>query len=121
MPISDKNYALKILMAGVHVEDKEAFIEGLEELINDGGSGEDGKITIADVENKIQEIIGMAPSSLDTLEELSKALGNNPDFANTVVQELNQRVTKEELAAYFDEIFQNAPVLSENEILEICK
>lgn len=121
MPISDKNYALKILMAGVHVEDKEAFIEGLEELIDNGGTGEDGYITIEDVENKIQEIIGLAPSSLDTLEELSKALNNDPEFSTTIIEELNQKVTKKELETKIEEVYQNTPTLSGDEIREICK
>ena len=36
----DKDYALKILMAGINVEDKEALKQGLRELIGSSSSGE---------------------------------------------------------------------------------
>ena len=36
----DKDYALKILMAGINVEDKEALKQGLQELIGGSSSGE---------------------------------------------------------------------------------
>ena len=116
MPISDKNYALKILMAGVNVKDKKAFIEGLEELISPGGSGEGGNVTIVDVENKITEVIGTAPAALDTLEELAAALGDDPNFATTVVNQINQRVTRKEMEAYFNTIYEEAPVLSDDDL-----
>ena len=119
MPISDKNYALKILMAGVNVKDKEAFLEGLEELISPGGTGEGGSITITDVENKITEVIGTAPSALDTLEELATALGNDPNFSATVIKQINERVTRGELEAYFETIYEDAPVLSEEDLNKI--
>lgn len=121
MPISDKNYALKILMAGVNVKDKRAFIEGLEELISPGGSGEGGNVTIVDVENKITEVIGTAPAALDTLEELAAALGDDPNFATTIVNQINQRVTKEEMEAYFDTIYEEAPILSNDDLSSILQ
>ena len=39
-----------------------------------------------------------APEALDTLTELSKALGDNPNFATDVAAELGKRITKEALA-----------------------
>ena len=119
MPISDKNYALKILMAGVNVKDKGAFLEGLEELVSPGGSGEGGSITITDVENKIQDVIGVAPAALDTLEELATALGNDPNFSTTVIKQINERVTHKELESYLETIYEKAPILSEDDLNKI--
>ena len=37
----------------------------------------------------ISDITGLPPSTLNTLQELATALGNNPDFFNYVNQQLN--------------------------------
>lgn len=39
-----------------------------------------------EVDSRIESIIGSAPEALDTLQELSKALGDDPNFATTVTE-----------------------------------
>ena len=46
------------------------------------------------VEAAIQKIIGSAPEVLDTLEEIAKALGDDPNFATTMTQKLTELTTK---------------------------
>ena len=42
------------------------------------------------VEAAIQKVIGSAPGVLDTLEEIAKALGDDPNFATTVTNKLTE-------------------------------
>ena len=42
------------------------------------------------VEAAIQKVIGSAPGVLDTLEEIAKALGNDPNFATTITNKLTE-------------------------------
>ena len=46
------------------------------------------------VEAAIQRIIGSAPEVLDTLGEIAKALGDDPNFATTITQKLTELTTK---------------------------
>lgn len=43
------------------------------------------------VDARIQEVVAAAPEALDTLKELADALGNDPDFAGTVTEELSKK------------------------------
>lgn len=65
------------------------YITKVSELLNDSGFQ-----TEAEVEAAIQKIIGSAPGVLDTLEEIAKALGDDPNFATTITQKLNELTTK---------------------------
>lgn len=47
-----------------------------------------------DIEQAIAELIGSAPEALDTLYELAEALGNDPEFATTVMTMINGKVDK---------------------------
>ena len=40
------------------------------------------------LKNDLTEIIGLPPATLDTIQKLAEALGNNPDFFNYVDQQL---------------------------------
>ena len=40
------------------------------------------------LKNELSSIIGLPPQTLDTIEKLAEALGNNPDFFNYVDQQL---------------------------------
>jgi len=40
------------------------------------------------LKNELSDIIGLPPATLDTLQKLATALGNNPDFFNYVNQQL---------------------------------
>ncbi len=58
--------------------------------------------TVSELKEEIRDtvatLIDNAPEALDTLQELSAALGDNPNFATEVAAELGKRVTKEALA-----------------------
>jgi hypothetical protein len=46
------------------------------------------------VDSSIADLVNSAPEALDTLEELAAALGNDPDFATTVMNEIGTKVAK---------------------------
>lgn len=71
------------------IEEHANYITKVSELLNDSGFQ-----TEAEVEAVIQKIIGSAPGVLDTLEEIAKALGDDPNFATTMTQKLNELTTK---------------------------
>lgn len=71
------------------IEEHANYITKVSELLNDSGFQ-----TGAEVEAAIQKIIGSAPGVLDTLEEIAKALGDDPNFATTMTQKLNELTTK---------------------------
>lgn len=50
--------------------------------------------TKTETDNRVQSIIGAAPEALDTLEEIARALGEDPDFAATMTNELSKKVDK---------------------------
>ena len=84
------------------------FDEGTKELVFSIGDNSDelridlSKVlgdfaTKKDVEDKIGNLVDNAPESLDTLLELSKALGDDPNFATTVFTEIGKKVNKTEV------------------------
>lgn len=62
------------------------------------------------VSNQINELIGGAPGTLDTLKEIAEALGNDPNFAATMTDMINKigiRVTDlEARMTSFDDMFE---------------
>lgn len=50
------------------------------------------------VNTKVADIVNSAPETLDTLNELAAALGNDPNFATTVSNQIGTKVSKTELA-----------------------
>ena len=46
------------------------------------------------VDEKVADIVGSAPETLDTLKELSTALGNDPNFATTIANQIGTKVDK---------------------------
>lgn len=54
----------------------------------------EGLATEAYVDNKVASIVDSSPETLDTLNELAKALGEDPNFATTVVTEIGKKVDK---------------------------
>ena len=84
------------------------FDEGTKELVFSIGDSSDelrinlskvlsGFATKQDVEDKLNNLVDNAPESLDTLLELSKALGDDPNFATTVFTEIGKKVNKTEV------------------------
>ena len=51
-----------------------------------------GGLTQAEVDARVQLIVGAAPAALDTLVELSAALGDDANFATTITTALGNRV-----------------------------
>lgn len=56
-----------------------------------------GFATKKDIEDKIGNLVDNAPKALDSLYELSNALGNDPNFATTVFTEIGKKVNKTEV------------------------
>lgn len=56
---------------------------------------------ISDIENmvdtKIAGLVNSAPETLDTLKELSDALGNDPNFATTVANQIGNKANKDDV------------------------
>ena len=55
--------------------------------------------TEAEVEALIQNVVGAAPTTLDTLKELADALGNDANFATTITTALSNKVNTADLVA----------------------
>lgn len=54
----------------------------------------DGLATETYVDNKVAGIVNSAPATLDTLNELAAALGDDPNFATTVATQIGTKVDK---------------------------
>ena len=59
----------------------------------------DGLATESYVDNKVAELVDSAPEALNTLNELAQALGDNPNFATTVSEEIGKKANDADLAA----------------------
>lgn len=57
-----------------------------------------GLATETYVNTKIAGIVNSAPETLDTLQELARALGNDPNFATTVATEIGKKANSADLA-----------------------
>ena len=79
-----KNDLTDILLQKLNgIEEHANYITQVSQLANDAEYQ-----TEADVEAAIQKIIGSAPEVLDTLEEIAKALGDDPNFVTTITKKL---------------------------------
>ena len=52
-----------------------------------------GLATETYVREKVSSLVGTAPETLDTLQELSKALGDDPNFATTISNKLGEKAS----------------------------
>lgn len=82
------------------IQDHANYITKVSELLNDQEYQ-----TLEQVNAAIEKIMGSAPEVLDTLEEIAKALGDDPNFAATITkklaaitEQLNQEVSDREEA-----------------------
>lgn len=87
--LSSNDFTDILLMKLNGIAEHANYVTKVSELLNDSGFQ-----TEAEVEAAIQKIIGSAPGVLDTLEEIAKALGDDPNFATTMTQKLNELTTK---------------------------
>ena len=82
--------------ADVKFDDGKSLVEKLAEIQTGGQVDLSGYATQTYVQQQLEALIGGAPEALDTLKELSAALGDNADFASTMTQELAKKVDKVE-------------------------
>ena len=87
--LSSNDFTDLLLVKLNGIQEKANYITKVSELLNDSGFQ-----TAEEVEAAIQKIIGSAPGVLDTLEEIAKALGDDPNFATTMTQKLTELTTK---------------------------
>lgn len=80
--------------ADVKFEDGKNLIEKLVEIQTGGQVSLEGYATEAYVQGQIEALVNGAPEALNTLKELATALGDNANFASTMVQELAKKVDK---------------------------
>ena len=83
--------------------------ENLAYFVNaDDLSGELGDYaTQTYVNDAISDVVGLAPETLDTLNELASAIGDDPDFVNTIGNALTQ---KADISYVDDEIINSSTV-----------
>ena len=106
--INGDTKALKVLIDGkanathehvaadVKFDDGKNLVEKLAEIQAGGNVSLEGYATEAYVQGQIEALIDGAPEALDTLKELAAALGDDANFASTMVQELAGKVDKVE-------------------------
>lgn len=80
----------------VKFDDGKNLVEKLAEIQTGGQVDLSGYATETYVQQQLEALVGGAPEALDTLKELSAALGDNADFASTMTQELAKKVDKVE-------------------------
>jgi hypothetical protein len=71
------------------IEEKANYITKVSQLLNDSDYQ-----TEEEVNEAIQRVIGSAPEVLDTLAEIAKALGDDPNFAATMTAKLTELENK---------------------------
>ena len=59
------------------------------------------------LKNELTDVIGLPPETLDTLQKLADALGNNPDFFNYVNQQL---ALKRNVIDSYDDIIESKSI-----------
>ena len=84
------------LAANVKFDDGKNLVEKLAEIQTGGQVDLTGYATETYVQQQIGALVDGAPEALNTLKELSTALGDDANFASTVVQELAGKVDKVE-------------------------
>ena len=84
------------LAADVKFDDGKSLVEKLAEIQTGGKVDLTGYATQEYVQGQIEALVDGAPEALNTLKELSTALGDDANFASTMVQELAGKVDKVE-------------------------
>ena len=93
--LKDKKLGLKVV--------KNAAVDTYEVLVPEVSNVDlTGYATEEFVNNKVSEFVGSAPEALDTLNELSAALGNDPNFATTMT---NLIATKADNSHRHDDLY----------------
>lgn len=80
--------------ADVKFNDGKNLVEKLAEIQTGGQVDLSGYATETYVQQQLEALVGGAPEALNTLKELATALGDDANFASTMVQELAKKVDK---------------------------
>ena len=83
---ADDVEALPITAGVTHPVRGELVVNG--HIIAENATQDNHVVTKAQLDAKVAEVVNSAPETLDTLEELSKALGDDPNFATTVANRI---------------------------------
>ena len=83
---ADDVEALPITAGVTHPIRGELVVNG--HIIAENATQDNHVVTKAQLDAKVAEVVNSAPETLDTLEELSKALGDDPNFATTVANKI---------------------------------
>ncbi|MGL5191676.1 MAG: BppU family phage baseplate upper protein [Cetobacterium sp.] len=83
----------KIVDADGKIVDCENRMQVIENTFDDLVSGT-GYATTQYVDTKVSGIVNSAPEALDTLKELSDALGNDPNFAASIATQIGEKANK---------------------------
>ena len=70
-------------------------------------------LTTEQIDARIQTLIGSAPETLDTLAEIAEALGNNPNFATTIAEELAKKATKARVTELENQLGESLTALTD--------
>ncbi len=70
------------------------IVNGIEQAIIEKGVNLTADIKEM-IDNEIDLLVGSSPETLDTLKELADALGNDPNFATTVTNEIASKISKD--------------------------
>lgn len=87
--LSSNDFTTELLNKLKGIQDQANYITKVSELINDSGFQTEEQVNTA-----IQGVIGSAPEVLDTLQEIAEALGNDPNFAGTILNRLASITTQ---------------------------
>lgn len=77
-----------------HTGDNAKHITGAERIAWNGKADLVTTYTKTETDERIQNVIGLAPTALDTLKELADALGSDANFSSTVTTSLGLKVDK---------------------------
>ena len=92
-------YAGDVYVGGTHQSDAAAKKLATEEYVDSAvANGGVGLATEEYVNNAIANLVDSSPETLNTLNELSAALGDDPNFATTVTNQIAEKANKNEVA-----------------------
>lgn len=75
----------------------------------------DGLASTTYVDTKVADLVNSAPETLDTLNELSAALGDDPNFATTILTEIGNKANKTDIKqADWNETNETDPAFIQN-------
>jgi len=100
-PTGNENFRRSIINANMDKIDAAVKINADEIAAKETPIGAQAKADAAEgkakgyTDTKLAELIAAAPGALDTLKELADALGNDPNFAATVINALAGKVSQE--------------------------